>query len=100
MARRSFRTGIAALMMLPLHAAIAQTAPARDPRLPLDALPVTARIDLPSSADWMAFGFGSIWVVNYRPSRLSRVDMATNRVRAGTMLKSAGTSSIDECVET
>lgn len=54
----------------------------RDPRLSLDSLPVVARVDLPSSADWMAFGFGSVWVVNYRPSRVSRVDGATNRVLA------------------
>ncbi len=85
-ARLAFRTGIATLLILPLHVAIAQTAPTGDPRLSLDSLPVTARIDLPSSADWMAFGFGSVWVVNYRPSRLSRVDVATNRVRADISL--------------
>jgi len=62
--------------------ALAQPRPARDPRLPLDSLPVTARVDLPSSADWMAFGFGSVWIVNYRPSRLSRVDATTNRLSA------------------
>jgi YVTN family beta-propeller protein len=45
-------------------------------------LPVTARIDLPSSADWITFGFGSVWVVNYRPDRVSRIDSATNRVTA------------------
>src|SRR3954463_12314976 len=48
--------------------------PGRDPRLSLSRLPVTARVALPRSADWMAFGFGSVWVVNYRPSRVSRVD--------------------------
>lgn len=51
-------------------------------RLPLDQLPITARVSLPSSADWMAFGFGSVWVVNYRPDRVSRIDTATNRVTA------------------
>ena len=51
-------------------------------RVPLDQLPIVARIDLPSSADWIAFGFGSVWVVNYRPDRVSRVDAATNRVVA------------------
>ncbi len=51
-------------------------------QLSLDKLPVVARIDLPSSADWIAFGFGSIWVVNYRPDRVSRIDSATNTVRA------------------
>jgi len=51
-------------------------------RVPLEQLPVVARIDLPSSADWIAFGFGSVWVVNYRPDRVSRIDVATNRVVA------------------
>ena len=51
-------------------------------RVPLEQLPIVARIDLPSSADWIAFGFGSVWVVNYRPDRVSRVDVATNRVVA------------------
>ena len=57
-----------------------------DPRLPLDSLPVVARIELPSAADWMALGFGSMWVVNYRPSRVSRIDTATNRVTANIAL--------------
>jgi YVTN family beta-propeller protein len=51
-------------------------------RMSLDQLPVVARVDLPSSADWIAFGFGSVWVVNYRPDRVSRVDLATNRLLA------------------
>ena len=63
---------------------------ARDPRLSLDSLPVVARVDLPSSADWMAFGFGSVWVVNYRPSRVSRVDVATNRLLADIPLGRSG----------
>src|SRR4029079_6094662 len=29
-----------------------------------------------------AFGFGSVWVVNYRTDRVSRIDTATNRVTA------------------
>jgi virginiamycin B lyase len=68
----------------------AQAPAVRDPRLALDSLPVVARIDLPSSADWMAFGFGSVWVVNYRPSRVSRVDAITNRVVADIPLGRSG----------
>src|SRR5689334_23152497 len=30
----------------------------------------------------MTFGFGSVWVVNYRPSRVSRIEVATNHVTA------------------
>jgi virginiamycin B lyase len=51
-------------------------------RIPLDRLPIVARIDLPTSADWMTFGFASVWIVNYRPDRVSRVDPSNNRVVA------------------
>jgi virginiamycin B lyase len=50
--------------------------------MPLEQLPIVARIDLPASADWITFGFGSVWVVNYRPDRVSRVDPSSNRVVA------------------
>jgi YVTN family beta-propeller protein len=77
-----FRLPTAALIAIAANTALAQAPVARDPRLPLEALPVSARVDLPSSADWMAFGFGSVWIVNYRPSRVSRVDATTNRLSA------------------
>ena len=70
-----------ATMVAVVTAAGAQTGN-RDPRLPIDDLPIVARITVPASADWMTFGFGSVWVVNYRPSRVSRIDVATNRVTA------------------
>ena len=50
--------------------------------VPLQQLPIVARIDVPSSADWITFGNGSVWVVNYAPDRVSRVDVATNRLVA------------------
>lgn len=59
-------------------------------RVPLEQLPIVARIDLPSSADWIAFGFGSVWVVNYRPDRVSRIDAATNRVAADVPIGRTG----------
>ena len=77
------RSTIALLALLASRRVSAQSAPTLDDvRLPLEKLPVTARIDLPASADWIAFGFGSVWVVNYRPDRVSRIDAATNRVTA------------------
>jgi len=80
--RRS--TAVAVLLALAATAStVAQVAqPLEPPRVALDKLPVTARIDLPTSADWITFGFGSVWVVNYRPDRVSRIDSATNRVTA------------------
>jgi virginiamycin B lyase len=78
----AFKLVVAAGLALVAGSTEAQKPRARDPRLSLDSLPVTARIDLPSSADWMAFGFGSVWIVNYRPSRVSRVDAIANRLSA------------------
>jgi CubicO group peptidase (beta-lactamase class C family)/streptogramin lyase len=51
-------------------------------RVPIEQLPIAARVDVPSSADWITFGFGSVWVVNYRPDRVSRIDAATNKLVA------------------
>lgn len=51
-------------------------------RLPLDSLPIVARIPVPSRPDWLAMGFGSVWVVDYRPPSVARIDPATNRVIA------------------
>ncbi|HEY4305476.1 MAG TPA: hypothetical protein VGM82_13450 [Gemmatimonadaceae bacterium] len=80
----------AMLLAVSTQTASGQKPIARDPRLSLDALPVTARLDLPSSADWIAFGFGSLWVVNYRPSRVSRVDATTNQLSADIPLGPRG----------
>ena len=55
-------------------------------RLPLESLPVVARIPVPSRPDWLAMGFGSVWVVDYRPPSLVRIDPATNRVVAAVPL--------------
>lgn len=55
-------------------------------RLPFDSLPVVARIPVPARPDWLAIGFGSVWVVDYRPPSLVRIDPATNQVAASIPL--------------
>jgi streptogramin lyase len=65
--------------LLALFAA-AQATAAQSVRLPLDSLPIVARIAVPSRPDWLAMGFGSVWVVDYRPPSVARIDPATNRV--------------------
>ncbi|MEP6492456.1 MAG: YncE family protein [bacterium] len=49
---------------------------------PIEQLPVVARVPLPASPDWIGIGFGSVWVVNYRPDRVTRIDTTTNAVVA------------------
>ncbi len=58
----------------------AQATAAQSVRLPLDSLPIVARIAVPSRPDWLAMGFGSVWVVDYRPPSVARIDPSTNRV--------------------
>ncbi|HTH63978.1 MAG TPA: YncE family protein [Gemmatimonadales bacterium] len=65
--------------LLALFAAGQATA-AQSVRLPLDSLPIVARIAVPSRPDWLAMGFGSVWVVDYRPPSVARIDPTTNRV--------------------
>ena len=65
----------------------------------LTDLPVIARINIPSSADWITFGFGSVWVVNYRPDRVSRIDASTNRVTADIPIGPNGCLGIVEALD-
>jgi virginiamycin B lyase len=66
---------------------------------PLAALPVISRISIPSSADWITFGFGSVWVVNYRPDRVSRIDGSTNSLLADIPIGPNGCLGILEAMD-
>lgn len=55
-------------------------------RRPLDSLPVAHRYSLPASPDWLALGFGSVWVINYRPSAVHRLDPKADTVLASIPL--------------
>lgn len=57
-------------------------------RRPLSELPVRAHVSVPASADWLAMAYGAVWVVNYQPNRVSRVDPATAHVQADIPLGS------------
>jgi streptogramin lyase len=59
-------------------------------RLPLDSLPVVARIPVATRPDWLAMGFGSVWVVDYKPPSVARIDPATNRVVSSIPLPGDG----------
>lgn len=74
------------LRTLALLCFVARTAAAQIVRLPLDSLPIVARIPVPARPDWLAMGFGSVWVVDYRPPSLVRIDPNTNQVVASIPL--------------
>jgi YVTN family beta-propeller protein len=71
-----------ALLLFPVALA------AQTPRRPIADLPIRARVAVPASADWMALGYGAVWVVNYKPDRVSRIDPTTARVTAEIPLAS------------
>jgi len=68
-------------------------------RVPLEQLPIVARTDVPSSADWITFSRGSVWVVNYSPDRVSRIDVATNRLIADIPIGRNGCLGILEAAD-
>ena len=98
--RRSTARLLVALVLTSACASAGATKPVSgDPQRPLADLPITARISIPSSADWITFGFGSAWVVNYRPDRVSRIDDRTNRVLADIPIGPNGCLGIVEAID-
>ncbi|HXY29875.1 MAG TPA: hypothetical protein VEI06_04130 [Gemmatimonadaceae bacterium] len=78
----SILRGAVVALVVP-SAARSQMVPAlADVRLPVDSLPVASRTALPKSPDWMAMAFDAVWVVNYRPSTVNRLDPRTGAVLA------------------
>lgn len=72
------------------HPAASQAhADLKEVQYPLDSLPVAHRYSLPTSPDWLATGFGSVWVINYRPSALHRIDPNADALLASIPLGKA-----------
>ncbi len=57
-------------------------AAAEFPRLDASALPITQKIQIGGDADWLAIGFGSVWVTVAKTNEVVRVDPARNVVQA------------------
>jgi virginiamycin B lyase len=73
-----------AVLLLSVATSLASQAPRPNERaarrISLEEVPISARVPLAGSPDWMAVGFGSLWVVNYKPNRVSRIDPTTGNV--------------------
>jgi virginiamycin B lyase len=67
-------TLVASCLCAPLGVRAQATDDLQTVRHSFDSLPISARFRLPTSPDWLAAGFGAIWVVNYDPSALHRLD--------------------------
>jgi virginiamycin B lyase len=77
-----------------LLACLPGTSRAQVRRLPLDSLPIIARIAVPRGPDWLVMGFESVWVVNYRPASVARIDPKSNTVTASIPLPGDGCMGI------
>ncbi len=52
------------------------------PRVPLAAVPVDARVDVPAGPGWLGIGFGSVWISKSTSQAVYRIDPSTNKVIA------------------
>jgi virginiamycin B lyase len=49
---------------------------------PISSLPISAKLSIPGSPDWVAIGSDAVWISNKAKDAISRIDPATNRVVA------------------
>jgi YVTN family beta-propeller protein len=52
------------------------------PKFDASALPITARIHIGGDPDWLAIGFGSVWVSVPKNNEIVRINPATNLIEA------------------
>lgn len=69
-------------MLLTPCTIFAQQHTAEFPKYDASALPITARIHIGGDPDWLAIGFGSVWVSVPKNNEIVRIDPAKNAVQA------------------
>jgi streptogramin lyase len=82
--------GVCGVLCIGISAHAVQAAPAEPAasavshagRLPLSALPITARIKVPEGPAWLETGFGSLWVSKTNSKEVLRIDPDSNEVIA------------------
>jgi virginiamycin B lyase len=77
------------ILCVSVHGAVAQSAKepqpkavAEFPKLDASTLPIIQKIQIGGDADWLAIGFGSVWVTVAKKNELVRVDPGRNVVQA------------------
>jgi len=74
---------MAVAVIVPKLAAGQATKPAPDfPKRDASTLPITQKIHIGGDADWLAIGFGSVWVTVAKNNEVVRVDPVRNVVQA------------------
>lgn len=69
-------------MVLVVQAALAQLTPPDFPKRDFSSVPVTARIHIGGDPDWLAMGFGSVWVSVPKTNEIVRIDPRNNAIQA------------------
>ncbi|HWF04941.1 MAG TPA: hypothetical protein VHA06_14725, partial [Candidatus Angelobacter sp.] len=84
-----FRLGLKAVFALGMIAAVSLSAAAQEakpvpdfPQLDASTLPISHKIHIGGDPDWLATGFGSVWVAVPKNNELVRVDPRRNVVQA------------------
>ena len=74
----------AALASVFLMAGVASAgeAPNKTSRLPVETLPIAARVAVPVGPAWLETGFGSLWVTKINSKEVLRIDPSSNKVIA------------------
>lgn len=73
---------ILAILLLAACAAFAQERTAEFAKYDASALPITATIHIGGDPDWLATGFGSVWVSVPKTNEIVRIDPKHNTVKA------------------
>jgi streptogramin lyase len=84
-----FRLGLKAVFALGMIAALSLSAATQEvkpvpdfPKLDASTLPITHKVHISGDPDWLATGFGSVWVAVPKNNELVRVDPRRNVVQA------------------
>lgn len=70
------------MAILAILLAFAQLKAAEFPKHDFSSVPVTARIHTGGNPDWLAMGFGSVWVSVPKTNEIVRIDPNTNNIQA------------------
>lgn len=80
-----FLTGITIVLLflvLVVRAAFAQLATAGFPKHDFSSIPAVAKIHIGGDPDWLAMGFGSVWVSVPKTDEIVRIDPSNNAIQA------------------
>jgi streptogramin lyase len=78
----NIRLLVMALVCCVLRLAARSSSPAEFPKLDASQLPITARIPIGGDPDWLATGFGSVWVAVPKKNEIVRINPQTNAIQA------------------